>query len=236
MQPRDNLSLLQTNTYTYTYTYWVLYTYTYEVLYTHTHTHTHTFILGVWLLKNSYVESMQLVFRLGTLGNENFGVLWNQAIVLWRNPLLQEEEDDTWVVVQSCFCWSSCWVHSSSSSSKVLTSRSFVTRLVCLSHTRMRRRIFDFRRSCFCPRVVTNRLLLLVGCWGQKESVLTCYDMTPLLLPPPPLWYFDQCAIISEEALARLKNHHPPVAPCKMNGFVKTGLQSDLVECDFDKH
>jgi hypothetical protein len=36
--------------------------------------------------------------------------------------------------------------------------------------------------------------------------------------------------------LARLKNHHPPVAPCKMNGFVKTGLQSDLVECDFDKH
>jgi hypothetical protein len=32
------------------------------------------------------------------------------------------------------------------------------------------------------------------------------------------LMIFDQCAIISEEALARL-NHHPPVAPCKMNGL-----------------
>jgi hypothetical protein len=59
--------------------------------------------------------------------------------------------------------------------------------------------------------------------------------MTPLLLLPPPPTIFDQCAIISEEALARL-NHHPPVAPCKMNAIVKTGLQSDSVECDFDKH
>jgi hypothetical protein len=24
--------------------------------------------------------------------------------------------------------------------------------------------ISDFRRSCFCPQVVTNRLLLVVGC------------------------------------------------------------------------
>jgi hypothetical protein len=31
---------------------------------------------------------------------------------------------------------------------------------------------------------------IIVGCWGQKESVLTCYDMTPLLLLLlPPLWY-----------------------------------------------
>jgi hypothetical protein len=32
---------------------------------------------------------MQLVFRLGTLGSENFGVLWNQDYC----PLVQEEEE-----------------------------------------------------------------------------------------------------------------------------------------------
>lgn len=48
---------------------------------------------------------------------------------------------------------------------QVLTSRSFLTRLVC--HILWRSMISDFRRSCFCPQVVTNRFLLVVG--GKKS-------------------------------------------------------------------
>jgi hypothetical protein len=55
---------------------------------------------------------------------------------------------------------------------------------------------------------------ILVGCWllGAKrvcpdllwfDSITTTTTTTPMIS--------DQCAIISEEALARL-NHHPPVA------------------------
>jgi hypothetical protein len=62
--------------------------------------------------------------------------------------------------------------------------------------------------------VVTNRFLLVVGCWGQKETVLTCYDMTPLLLLPPPPTIFDQCAIISEEAFGQIEE--PPPTSCTM--------------------
>ncbi len=71
MQPRDNLSLLQTNTYTYTYTYWVLYTYTYEVLYTHTHTHTHIHI-GCLTTQEFLCWINATSFQIGNFGKWEF--------------------------------------------------------------------------------------------------------------------------------------------------------------------
>jgi hypothetical protein len=67
---------------------------------------------------------------LGTLGNENFGgTLESKTIVLWRNPLVQEEED-TWVVC-SIMLLLELMLGTQQQQQQVLTSRSFVTRLVC---------------------------------------------------------------------------------------------------------
>ncbi len=136
---------------------------------------------------------MQLVFRLGTLGNENFGVLvlWNQDYC----PLAQHcgaRRRRRRRHMGCLFNHAFVEAHAGYTAAATAAAASPYKQIICyktclLSHTQ-RRRIFDFRRSCFCPQVVTNNrlLLLVVGCWGQKESVLTCYDMTPLLLLPPP--------------------------------------------------
>jgi len=156
---------------------------------------------------------------LGTLGNENFGVLWNQFYC----PLAQtfgarrrrRRIRHMGLLFSHAFVEAHAGYTAAAAASPYKQISCYKT---CLSHTRRRRMIFDFRRSCFCPQVVTNRLLLVVGCWGQKESVLTCYDMIPITTTTTISMIVDPCAIISGEALTR-SNHHPSVAPCKMNGL-----------------
>jgi len=200
---------------------------------THTHTHTHIFILSIWLFNNSYVESMQLVFRLGTLGNENFGVLWNQFYC----PLAQtfgarrrrRRIRHMGLLFSHAFVEAHAGYTAAAAASPYKQISCYKT---CLSHTRRRRMIFDFRRSCFCPQVVTNRLLLVVG--GKKSLswlVMTWFHY---------YYYYHLYDIRSmcNNFWRSFDQIEPPPTSCTMQDewFVKTGLQSDLVKCEFDKH
>jgi hypothetical protein len=71
---------------------------------------------------------MQLVFRLGILGNENFGVLWNQFYC----PLVQEEEEEERRHMGCCSVMLLLKLMlGTQQQQQVLTRRSVVTRLVC---------------------------------------------------------------------------------------------------------
>ncbi len=141
----------------YTHNHMKYYTWACTRARTHTHTHFHIEYLAIqqflcWINATS--------FQIGNFGKWEFwGTL--ESILLSFGARRRRRRKKTHGLL---FSHAFVEAHAGYTAAAASPYKKISCYKTCLSHTRSRRMISDFRRSCFCPQVVTNRLLLVVGC------------------------------------------------------------------------